>query len=431
LHVGDAEKAMADFLLSGTGTWRAPGSRKAGPRAAVARPVRLAILLAALALTGCDPLAYNSEVQILSLTGDAPLPYGIDRETFTRQTQFESIEQEVSDIPETHGSTDGLELLRDAINVDATIDELVARDGVPDAIQLSSARMPRYFALFYQSPPRTTAIRETIDDLTGFPNPRHHGELVLDMNKVPRSVRRLAMGVGPLPPPWPVTIGRGGREVFGVPAWPQFLPARVDGRSWSFMARTLTSDMKAGRPDSAARIQVQLDLLTSADQTTGLKWQAVLFRSDVPTGFGTPDGTLFVSDALVAALNDSELVAVLAHLMGHERYQHYPDNLDKAEAIRRATSPSSPVPEVPRYPDALIEPQYAYTRAQEVEANAVALNYLAKIDLPPDALFDALAALQKVQVGEGDWPSFAEIHHLPLNTADLGRMLDAGLKGSR
>jgi hypothetical protein len=421
---------MADSL-SGVGTRRAPGRREVGPRTAVARTIgRLIILLAALALTGCDQLSYNSEIRILSLSGNAPVPFGIDRETFTRQTQFESIERQISDIPEVHGSTDGLKLLRDAINVDATIDELVTKVGVPDAIELSSARMPRYFALFYESPPRTLAVREAIMDVTGFPDPRHHGEVVLDMNKVPRSIRRLAMGAGPLPPPWPVTIASVDREVFDTPEWPPFLPTRVDGRSWSFMARALTSDMKAGRPDFAARVQAQLNLLTTADQTTGLAWRAVLFSSDVPTGFGTPDGTLFVSNALVARLNDSELVAVLAHLMGHERYQHYPDNLDRAEAIRRVQSPNNPVPEVPRYPDALIEPQYAYTRQQEVEANVVALNYLAKIGLPPDTLFDALVALRRTEVSEGEWPSFGELHHLPLTTADLGRMLDAGLKAS-
>jgi hypothetical protein len=41
-----------------------------------------------------------------------------------------------------------------------------------------------------------------------------------------------------------------------------------------------------------------------------------------PMGFGVPDGTLFVSDALVEELEDTELAAVIAHLMSHEWYQH-------------------------------------------------------------------------------------------------------------
>ncbi len=73
---------------------------------------------------------------------------------------------------------------------------------------------------------------------------------------------------------------------------------------------------------------------------------------------------------------------------------------------------------------------YSFSRAQEVETNFVAVQYLARINIPPDALFDALAKLSapgpEARLGD-EWPSFARIHHLPETAADVGRLLDAGI----
>ena len=154
----------------------------------------------------------------------------------------------------------------------------------------------------------------------------------------------------------------------------------------------------------------------------------MLFDSAVASGFGVPDGTLFISTALVGQLSDDQLAAVMAHLMGHERYQHYPENLRVGEQVRLVGSTKF-FPEVPKYPDVLALPEYGYSRWQEVDANRVAIEYLAKIDIPPDTLFDALHKLsaENPEAETDEWPSFARIHHLPQTAADLARMLDAGI----
>ena len=65
--------------------------------------------------------------------------------------------------------------------------------------------------------------------------------------------------------------------------------------------------------------------LHKAAETSGSEWKLIIFANPEPIGFGVPDGSLFVSDGLIASLGDSELAAVVAHLMAHVRYQHARD----------------------------------------------------------------------------------------------------------
>ena len=208
-------------------------------------------------------------------------------------------------------------------------------------------------------------------------------------------------------------------------------PSQVDGRDWAQLAKSLAAEMREGRADYAIRAYKALSRLKLANPVVGLEWKAVIFDSSVASGFGVPDGTLFISTSLVEKLNDDQLAAAMAHLMGHERYQHYPHNLRFGEQVRLAGSPGL-FKEVPKYPDVLTTREYGFTRWEEVDANRVAVEYLARIDIPPDTLFDALHKLspESGEAGAGEWPSFAQIHHLPETTADLGRMLDAGILGS-
>jgi hypothetical protein len=66
-----------------------------------------------------------------------------------------------------------------------------------------------------------------------------------------------------------------------------------------------------------------LERLAAAAQVEAVKWQVVVFKSSDPDAFAVPDGTLFISHGLVNGTRDSELAAVIAHLMGHVRYGHY------------------------------------------------------------------------------------------------------------
>jgi Zn-dependent protease with chaperone function len=185
-------------------------------------------------------------------------------------------------------------------------------------------------------------------------------------------------------------------------------------------------------------------------------------------GAGVLDGTIFLSDGLVSRLSNDELLAVIAHLLGHAAYRHDRDFWTEAGPAKRvgvvaaaliggpvlvgvgllacggnpgacegglkiagaglqitgsgvvdATKVASGPSEIPPPDQESVHSDYS--RDQEVEANFMALKYLSDVGIPPDTLFDALVKLAKE-------PSpFSKLHHADVSAADLGRMLDAGM----
>jgi hypothetical protein len=384
-------------------------------------------LLIATALLGCVPPAYRSEGRIMALSKPGTMPLRVTRTAFAPESDLDRLGQEVV-LPENFGGDkDGGELLRDLVITDATIDATIKRDGIPDAVELHSTLLFRYFTLYYADSHRSLLFQQSLSDQDPSLNyPRHHSRPMISLDEVPRSVYRIALHEGPLPPPWPQTIPFGLRAAFGVPTIGAPTPDTVDGKAWNQLAQKLSSEMQPGPAYSTSRAQERFSRLARANPVPGLEWKLIAFDSSVVTGFGVPSGTIFVSTALIERLNDSELTAVMAHLMGHERYQHYVENVDAAETMRLSRGPGYAIPEVPNFPEVLTQPPYAYTRWQEIEANRVAVGYLAKVDIPPDALFDALLKLSSGSgLSNGAWPIFSKVHNLPLNAFDLGRLLDA------
>jgi Zn-dependent protease with chaperone function len=142
-----------------------------------------------------------------------------------------------------------------------------------------------------------------------------------------------------------------------------------------------------------------------------------------------PVGTLFVSDGLITMLSDDELVAIIAHLLGHEAYGHgrswyleagpvkriaarvavtagtvlfgvgvlgcgggsggaCEEGLNVAVAgVKVATADFAPAQEFS-----------SYSHDEEVQANSMAARYLTAVGIPPDALFDALAKVASATV---------------------------------
>jgi len=385
------------------------------------------------ALTGCwlfqpnffwfEASFYQSEARLRTLYNTHTLPRAVVSAEFPRVPTLAAIEQ-------TTPTTRGGQLLRDEVITDSTVEAALQTDGLPDAVEINRSFAPierRWFAMYYANPPLTVVYQTMMANLDASAIRYHSGE-IFRMSAVPRSLYRLALGAGPIAPPWPVTIPPSAYEALGVPTLGAPPPSQVDGRDWAQLAKSLAAEMREGRTDYAIRAYKALSRLKLANPVAGLEWKAVLFDSSVVSGFGVPDGTLFISTSLVEKLNDDQLAAVLAHLMGHERYQHYPNNLKVGEQVQLAGSARS-IPEVPKYPDVLTTPEYGFSRWQEVDANRTAVEYLARIDIPPDTLFDALHKLspESREASVGEWPSFAEIHHLPETAADLGRMLDAGI----
>ncbi len=294
--------------------------------------------MAACAVAGCETLSQpyfhliespfnRSEARIRALPQNST-PLRIVREELPPQMAL-------APFTDSSPASEGNKLLRDEVILDSSVLAVLKSNGVPDAVELNrsrDARTDRWFAMYYKGPPETLAYATSLRNFNAS-GPRYHGTRACDLPQVPRSVWRLALGEGPLAPPWPVTIPVAARAPFGVPLQGPPAPAKANGEGWARLARGVASTMEIGTGDDARRTREAIKRLAQANRADGLNWTAVLFNSRVASGFGVPDGTLFVSTSLVEKLNDNQLAAVLAHLMGHERYQHYPHNLTVGEQV--------------------------------------------------------------------------------------------------
>jgi Zn-dependent protease with chaperone function len=126
----------------------------------------------------------------------------------------------------------------------------------------------------------------------------------------------------------------------------------------------------------------------------------LLFRRGVgPNAFALPDGSVVVTDELVAlAKNDSEILSVLAHEIGHVHHRH---------GLRMALESSTVVLLVSTYLgdvtqlttlSATLPGVYAqahYSRSHETEADTFALQRLEQSGIPKKHFAEILRALQK------------------------------------
>jgi hypothetical protein len=76
----------------------------------------------------------------------------------------------------------------------------------------------------------------------------------------------------------------------------------------------------------------------------------------------------------------------------------------------------------------------SYSHDEEVQANFMAARYLTAVEIPPDALFDALTKVASATVSseipadaKSSIHDFAEVHQADWSAAEFGGMLDAGL----
>ena len=360
---------------------------------------------------------------------------------------------------------EGGALLDDAVSASPEIAEGVKENGTPDAIDVNNVFMHTRVLLFYANPPHILWY-------TGFPGLYSlHFDQVSSSQEVPRSVRRLGFGEGPMPPPWP-TIPADQAAIYGAPK----VPAPPDTTDPAYFApayagisdavRKQTVEVRKGESfDRAAKAFARLN---PSSRLPGFNWRLVVLRSPDNLGAGALDGTIFLSDGLVSRLSNDELVAVIAHLLGHAAYRHDRDFWTEASPAKRvgvvaaeivggtvlagvgllacggnpdacegglkiagaglqitgsglvnATKVASGPSEIPPPDQESVHSDYS--RDQEVEANFIAVKYLHDVGIPPDTLFDALAKLAKE-------PSpFSQVHHADVSAADLGKMLDVGM----
>ena len=131
-----------------------------------------------------------------------------------------------------------------------------------------------------------------------------------------------------------------------------------------------------------------------------------------PNAFALPGGTVVLTDELVElAENDEEIVAVLAHELGHVAGRH---------VLRRVAERSSMLVLWTAFtgdvsvaalsllgPDQLLAQRYS--RAAEREADRFALDYLLNADISPTRLADILQRLEQAH-GAGTVPNWLASH---------------------
>ena len=287
--------------------------------------IALLLLMLPLALetAGCSE-AGRAQEQLCAQVFREAATVAVDRSEFPAGADI------VASIKQASPTSQGAQLLRANTVSDLSVADAVRQYGVPDAVEFRAANQnyepvkALWFGMFYKSPPRTLVFRRPFD-----PNPfcaPVHGELVLNLNQLPRAVQRLTFAAPPTPPPWPITIPANLSDFYGAPAIPAAPPAIVNGKEYEPAAdylRAHVTEVRQGLP--LKRASAAFAKLNKAAETAGIEWKLIVLANPEPIGFGVPDGSLFVSDGLIASLSDPELAAVVAHLMAHVRYQHARD----------------------------------------------------------------------------------------------------------
>jgi Zn-dependent protease with chaperone function len=123
--------------------------------------------------------------------------------------------------------------------------------------------------------------------------------------------------------------------------------------------------------------------------------------------FVLPDGTAYVTDDLVRALSEDEILAVLLHELGHVRERHQVQMIVQGTGLIVFSSVVFGQNSWSTAPVAALS--LVYSRQHESEADAFAAHQLMQLGLKPTLLADALSKIEKVK-GDFKYPSFLSTH---------------------
>lgn len=123
----------------------------------------------------------------------------------------------------------------------------------------------------------------------------------------------------------------------------------------------------------------------------------------LPNAFALPGYHIVATDALLRLLNDDEVAAVMAHEMGHLTHRHAEQQILLGSTslllIAATTGDLSILTSfAAALPLSLL--QSGYSREFEKHADALAVERLVKVGIPPEALIDALMQLETSLTGE-------------------------------
>lgn len=142
----------------------------------------------------------------------------------------------------------------------------------------------------------------------------------------------------------------------------------------------------------------------------GLPDAALMYRDGTAVGanaFALPGGILVVTDQLVSQLTDEQVVAVIAHELGHVAHRHALRALFQGSLLvllaNMVLGDAGGVTMMASQVPALLA-QMRYSRDHEREADAYAFELLRRSGRSPLLLGDALAALERADGGMGSGP---------------------------
>ncbi len=228
---------------------------------------------------------------------------------------------------------------------------------------------------------------------------------------------------------------------YGFPAAAKVITTLLP-RSFFELADTQTLkvlDKALVRPSELAegteqRIRNHFESILAEHESSHLQ---MLFRKGGrlgPNAFALPGGTILFTDELIEmAKHDDELLAIMAHEVGHVVHQHgmrrmVQDSL-LSFAILALTGDASGVSEIfLGLPVILTE--LAYSREFEREADQYALEYLQARDIPPKRFADILTRIDRRVKEHNVDKETAEADDMKNNKDDKAENLDRDQEGS-
>ena len=195
-----------------------------------------------------------------------------------------------------------------------------------------------------------------------------------------------------------------------VAATPMEVESLVGDNGLNLLRQTRILEASELGPD---RRNDLLAVFESMKREAGVEHADLQFYSfGAPNAFALPGGTVVITDELVAlAEHDEEIIAVLAHELGHVDGRHVIRSVAQRSSLlalwTAVTGDVSVAALSVLGPDQLIA--QSYSRSFERAADEFAADYLFRAGIPPSRLGDILERLERVS-GTGNFPTWLSSH---------------------
>jgi Zn-dependent protease with chaperone function len=196
----------------------------------------------------------------------------------------------------------------------------------------------------------------------------------------------------------------------------QVVPQSVDARLGSSALELADAQwLTSSRLPADRRLALQTRFLRLVhDQYPALHCR-LLFRGtrggrwDNFNAFALPGGTIVLLDGLAEAMDDEEVLAVLGHELGHVVHRDGMHGL--AQQMGLLAVATVVLGDISNLAPAVAEIQALhYSRDMEADADAFAVGFLRRSDVPVQRLADAFAVMQREEATRGSMPAYLSNH---------------------